>query len=130
MLRPYGYMKFILPQFVQQALKQLKDAGFEAFVVGGSVRDLLLGREPKDYDVTTNATPEQIQTTFEDTLYNNNFGTVAVRIIDAEGERHEIEVTPYRAESGYADKRHPDHVTFGVSLEEDLKRRDFTINAM
>lgn len=123
-------MKLILPPFVQTALKQLHDAGFEGFVVGGSVRDLVLGREPKDFDVTTNATPEQIQATFADTLYNNAFGTVVVRVVDDAGGRHEVEVTPYRAEAEYSDQRHPDAVKFGVSLEEDLKRRDFTINAM
>jgi tRNA nucleotidyltransferase/poly(A) polymerase len=123
-------MTFLLPLWVQSALDQLKSAGFEAFVVGGSVRDLCMGRDPHDFDLTTNATPEQIQATFPDTLYNNNFGTVVVRVIDAEGLRHEIEVTPYRAESTYSDGRHPDAVQFGVSLEEDLKRRDFTINAM
>lgn len=145
-----------LPSFVQCALNQLTAAGFEAFVVGGSVRDLLLQREPKDFDITTNATPEQIQATFDDTLYNNAFGTVVVRIADelvlggsdtmnGDGTgaileiqkdephtfvRHEIEITPYRAETTYSDQRHPDAVKFGVSLEEDLKRRDFTINAM
>lgn len=118
-----------LPQYVLSALNQLHSAGFEAFVVGGSVRDLLRGHEPKDFDMTTNATPEQIQATFEDTLYNNDFGTVAVRITEGE-TRYEIEITPYRAEAGYSDGRHPDEVQFGVSLEEDLKRRDFTINAM
>ncbi len=118
-----------LPTFVQQTLDQLTAAGFEAFVVGGAVRDLLMGQEPKDYDLTTNATPEQIQATFEDTLYNNNFGTVVVRVMDGE-ERHEIEITPYRTESGYTDNRRPDNVEFGVSLEEDLKRRDFTVNAI
>lgn len=122
-------MNILLPQFVRTALHTLHAAGFEAFVVGGSVRDILIGREPKDFDITTNATPEQIQATFEDTLYNNDFGTVCVRITEDEA-RHEIEVTPYRSESGYSDKRHPDTVEFGTSLEEDLKRRDFTINAM
>jgi len=123
-------MNFLLPQFVQDALDGLHAAGFEAFVVGGSVRDLVIGRTPKDYDLTTNATPEQIQVTFPDTLYNNAFGTVVVRITDADAIRHEIEITPYRAESTYSDQRHPDAVQFGVSLQEDLKRRDFTINAM
>lgn len=123
-------MHFLLPSFVQSALQQLTVAGFEAFVVGGSVRDMVLGREPKDFDVTTNATPEQIQATFEDTLYNNAFGTVAVRVVDSDGTRHEIEVTPYRAEATYSDQRHPDAVQFGVSLEEDMQRRDFTMNAM
>lgn len=125
-----------LPQFVQQALQQLHAAGYEGYVVGGSVRDLVIGREPKDFDVTTNATPEQIQEVFDDTLYNNNFGTVVVRLfddaIDENGEpiRHEVEITPYRAEADYSDGRHPDTIEFGVSLEEDLQRRDFTINAM
>lgn len=123
-------MKIKLPSFVQTALQQLNAEGFESFVVGGSIRDLYLGREPKDYDITTNAPPEQIQRVFEDTLYNNAFGTVAVRLVDEAGERHEIEVTPYRAEAEYSDKRHPDAVKFGVSLQEDLQRRDFTINAM
>ncbi|MBI2410916.1 MAG: HD domain-containing protein [Candidatus Kerfeldbacteria bacterium] len=123
-------MKFLLPQYVEQALTQLHDAGFDAYVVGGSVRDLVLGRTPTDFDMTTNATPEQIQKTFADTLYNNNFGTVVVRMPGEQGMRHEIEITPYRAEAEYSDQRHPDSVKFGVSLEEDLKRRDFTINAM
>lgn len=123
-------MTLILPAYVNEALKALHSAGFEAFVVGGCVRDLCIGREPHDFDVTTNATPEQIQQVFSDTLYNNSFGTVVVRVIDSEGIRHEIEVTPYRAEATYSDGRHPDAVQFGVSLEEDLRRRDFTINAM
>ncbi len=123
-------MTIQLPSYVQQALDQLTAAGFEGFVVGGSVRDLLIGREPKDYDITTNATPEQIQETFEDTLYNNDFGTVVVRVYDEDQERYEIEITPYRAEATYSDHRHPDKVEFGVSLEQDLQRRDFTINAI
>lgn len=123
-------MKLNLPSFATTALATLHHAGFEAFVVGGSVRDLVLGREPKDVDVTTNATPEQIQATFPNTLYNNSFGTVAVRIVDDAGVRHEVEVTPYRVEADYSDQRHPDSVRFGASLEEDLQRRDFTINAM
>lgn len=113
------------PGFVLHALDQLKKSGFEAYVVGGSVRDALLGREPKDWDLTTNAKPEDIQRVFSHTFYNNRFGTVTVRMDD-----HEIEVTPYRSEQRYTDKRHPDVVTFGVSLEEDLSRRDFTVNAM
>ncbi len=123
-------MNISMPQYVQEVLLVLKKAGFEAFVVGGSVRDLYLGKQPKDYDMTTNATPKQIQEVFEDTLYNNNFGTVGVRIVDAVGKRQELEITPYRAEAEYSDGRHPDKIKFGVSLEEDLKRRDFTVNAM
>ncbi|PIW36993.1 MAG: hypothetical protein COW24_02410 [Candidatus Kerfeldbacteria bacterium CG15_BIG_FIL_POST_REV_8_21_14_020_45_12] len=122
-------MKLPLPSYVTQALKILTDAGFEAFVVGGSVRDILLDREPKDYDLTTNASPDQIQNVFSDTLYNNDFGTVGVRLYEQD-VRYELEITPYRSEAGYSDGRHPDAVSFGVSLHDDLQRRDFTINAM
>lgn len=114
-----------LPSFIQTALATLRNSGFEAFVVGGSVRDALLNREPKDWDLTTNAKPEEIRRVFSDTYTNNPFGTVVVRLAG-----YEIEVTPYRAEGEYKDGRHPEHVAFGVSLEEDLSRRDFTINAM
>jgi tRNA nucleotidyltransferase (CCA-adding enzyme) len=123
-------MNIQLPYYIEQTIKRLNDAGFEAYIVGGSVRDLLRGVVPHDYDMTTNARPEQIQAVFEDTLYNNAFGTVAVRVTDDEGMPQTIEVTPYRTEQGYSDGRHPDVVEFGDSLEEDLKRRDFTINAM
>jgi poly(A) polymerase/tRNA nucleotidyltransferase (CCA-adding enzyme) len=106
---------------------------------------MLLGRQPKDWDVTTNATPEQILAIFgeEDTFYENNFGTVGV--ISREVEKNEgiktgdieknrgdliVEVTPYRIESTYSDNRHPDKVEFSKNIEDDLKRRDFTINAL
>ncbi len=114
-----------LPPDVQQVLTQLRQAGFEAFVVGGCLRDLLLQLEPKDWDVTTNALPDQIQKVFPKSLYLNNFGTVTVR----SGEM-EVEVTTYRADGAYTDHRHPDAVKFGVSLKEDLARRDFTVNAL
>ncbi|MBI2415331.1 MAG: HD domain-containing protein [Candidatus Kerfeldbacteria bacterium] len=114
-----------LPAEVQQVLTQLQTAGFEAYVVGGCLRDVLLEREPNDWDITTNALPEQIQTLFEHTLYLNAFGTVTVRCADMD-----IEVTTYRSDGQYSDFRHPDTVEFGVSLEHDLARRDFTINAL
>lgn len=114
-----------LPTDVQQVLATLHQAGYEAYVVGGCLRDLLLQTEPKDWDVTTNALPERIQTVFPKSLYLNTFGTVTVR----SGEL-EIEVTTYRADGAYSDHRHPDQVKFGVSLTEDLARRDFTINAL
>ena len=114
-----------LPDDVQQVLTTLHEAGFEAYVVGGCLRDLLLHNEPKDWDVTTNALPEQIQTVFAKSLYLNAFGTVTVR----SGEL-EVEVTTYRADGAYSDHRHPDQVKFGVSLKEDLARRDFTVNAL
>lgn len=108
----------------------LKKAGFESYLVGGCVRDILIGRQPKDWDVTTNATPEQIQACFTDTFYENDYGTVGV-VTESEDERLKvIEVTPYRTESGYSNARHPDQIAFSDSLEEDLRRRDFTINAI
>lgn len=109
----------------------LEKAGFEAWIVGGCVRDLFLGRTPKDWDVTTNATPEEIQAVFPHTFYTNEFGTVGVVNDDTEDERLKvIEVTPYRLEGKYSDARRPDSVTFSKDIGEDLKRRDFTINAL
>ncbi len=126
-----------IPQEVTRVTGTLEKAGFEAWVVGGCVRDLLLDRTPKDWDVTTNATPEQIQGLFENTYYTNEFGTVGVVIKDvvatAEGgvpPKAVIEVTPYRLEGKYSDARRPDSVVFSQKIEDDLKRRDFTINAM
>lgn len=120
-----------IPLEVQQVAQSLEKAGFEAYLVGGCVRDLLIGREPKDWDITTNAHPEEITGLFLNTYCNNDYGTVGVVNEETEDERLKVvEVTPYRTESGYSDARRPDSVTFGVSLEEDLKRRDFTINAI
>jgi len=100
-------------------------------LVGGCVRDLLLHAKPKDWDITTNATPEQIQELFHKTIYENKFGTVGVINEDVSDETLKIiEITPFRLESKYSDKRHPDEVRFTSNLEDDLKRRDFTINAM
>ena len=110
----------------------LKKAGFEAYFVGGCVRDLLLNKKPKDWDVTTNATPEKIIALFPKTFYENPYGTVGV-VNEGEGIDESlkvVEVTPYRLESGYSDNRRPDSVTFSKKLEDDLQRRDFTINAM
>jgi poly(A) polymerase/tRNA nucleotidyltransferase (CCA-adding enzyme) len=120
-----------VPETVSQITETLKKAHFEAFLVGGCVRDLVLGKKPKDWDITTNATPEQIIALFSKTFYENDFGTVGVVSEDVTDETLKVvEVTPYRLESGYSDKRHPDRVSFGTNLLEDLKRRDFTINAM
>ena len=119
-----------IPKEVSSVADGLRSAGFEAYLVGGCVRDLFLGRTPKDWDITTNAKPEDIQRIFPDSYYTNDFGTVGVKR-ETEDERLKvIEVTPYRTESGYSNKRHPDKVEFGDSLEEDLARRDFTINAI
>ncbi|HYE22941.1 MAG TPA: HD domain-containing protein [Candidatus Paceibacterota bacterium] len=119
-----------VPDEVRDVTERLRTAGFEAYLVGGCVRDIFLGRKPKDWDVTTNATPEQIQEVFPDSFYTNDFGTVGVLHETEEESLKVIEVTPYRTETGYSDKRRPDSVSFGDNLEDDLARRDFTINAI
>ncbi len=176
-----------IPQYVTRVTETLQSAGFEACLVGGCVRDTIMGRTPKDWDVTTNAIPEEIIGLFEKTFYENVFGTVGVvvktgvtyetsqkvpretpkndsNIVTHETSREEtslneqntpvynesvseepvtyetneqpkeetiiVEVTPYRMESNYSDNRHPDTVTFSKKIEDDLKRRDFTINAL
>ncbi len=144
-----------IPKQVSQVTKTLEDSGFEAYLVGGCVRDLIMDRDPKDWDITTNAKPEQIIALFEKTVYENTFGTVGVCIpldvihetqnepvsqetktVEVNHETTEkpecmiIEVTPYRIEAKYSDFRHPDEVKFSDKLEDDLKRRDFTVNAM
>jgi len=120
-----------IPKEVLRIAETLESAGFEAYLVGGCVRDLILGRTPKDWDLTTNAHPEKIEELFPETYYNNDYGTVGVVSEEVSDESLKVvEVTPYRSESGYSDSRRPDEVKFGVSLEEDLKRRDFTINAI
>ena len=115
-----------IPEEVGNISKTLSKAGFENFLVGGCVRDMLIEREPKDWDITTIATPEEIQELFPDSFYENEFGTVGVKT-ESVGI---VEVTPYRLESGYTDARHPDRVEWGTRVEEDLARRDFTVNAM
>lgn len=169
-----------IPKEVSYVTKILEEAGYSAYLVGGCVRDLILGKDPKDWDVTTDANPEQIISLFEKTVYENNFGTVAVcvpvrslakvgvpyetkealnkdvsreitdnvssetqKIIDnvkhvpaealakeSETKYEIIEVTPYRTEGKYTDFRHPDEVRFSDNIDDDLKRRDFTINAL
>lgn len=120
-----------IPKEVQYVADTLEERGFEAYLVGGCVRDLLLERTPKDWDITTNAHPADIENIFPETFINNDFGTVGVVNKETEDERLKVvEVTPYRAESAYTDARRPDSVEFGVSLEKDLERRDFTINAI
>ena len=129
-------MNHQIPQPVRNIIEILQKAGFEAFIVGGCVRDILLGRQPKDWDITTNALPEQVQNLFPDHMYENTFGTVGIKVprfhpnTPINYENDVIEVTTYRTETGYSDNRRPDHVTFVTSLVEDLARRDFTINAI
>src|SRR3989344_4387237 len=119
-----------IPAEVQSVIEKLTQANYEAYIVGGCVRDLLMGKTPKDWDVTTNAKPGEIQKIFVDSFYENKFGTVGVKTESEDETLKVIEVTTYRTESGYADKRHPDEVEFAEKLEDDLQRRDFTINAI
>lgn len=120
----------VIPQEVRNILEKLEENGFEAFVVGGCVRDLLMGQTPKDWDITTNAKPEEIQKIFPDSFYENEFGTVGIKTRSENENLAVVEATTYRVESKYTDKRHPDEVKFAQKLEDDLKRRDFTINAI
>lgn len=119
-----------IPEEVATVSNKLKDAGLESYLVGGCVRDLIIGLEPKDWDITTNATPDKIQALFPDSFYENEYGTVGVKTGSENARTAIVEVTPYRIESEYSDKRRPDSVRFGTSLLEDLARRDFTINAI
>lgn len=119
-----------IPAEVRAVAETLENAGFEAYLVGGCTRDLLLGKTPKDWDFTTNANPEEIQALFPEHYANNDYGTIGVKTESEESTLKVIEVTPYRTESGYSDARRPDKVEFGVSLTEDLQRRDFTVNAL
>ncbi len=121
----------MVPLFVTNIIKQLNDSGLEAWIVGGCLRDLLLNRELKDWDITTNARPEAVLKIFPEAVYENVFGTVLVKIKNQAGETTDVvEVTTYRSEQGYADRRHPDEIKFEDSLDKDLARRDFTINAL
>lgn len=123
--------EFEIPEEVSGISQTLTDAGYENYLVGGCVRDLLLGRRPKDWDITTKATPEEIVALFPHTFYENEFGTVGV-VNDETGDEtlKTVEITPFRLESEYSDFRHPDEVKWGKTLEDDLSRRDFTVNAI
>ena len=119
-------MRIELPDKVKQIINCITEAGYEAYAVGGCIRDSILGRVPDDWDITTSATPQQVKQLFRRTIDTGiQHGTVTV-MLDREG----FEVTTYRIDGKYEDGRHPTEVTFTPNLEEDLKRRDFTINAM
>ncbi|MFH0791827.1 MAG: HD domain-containing protein [bacterium] len=126
-----------IPQAIKQVIADIENGGFEAYLVGGCVRDFLLDKKPADWDIATNASPQDIekviQPTGRETFYENDFWTVGVVCPELAGENDSnniVEITTYRAETTYSDKRHPDKVTSAKNLEEDLSRRDFTINAM
>ena len=122
--------KFSIPIEVSQIVKKLELLGFQAYIVGGCVRGLLTGIKPKDWDITTNAKPEEIQKIFPKNYSDNKFGTIAVLTDSKDETLQAIEITPFRTESKYTDKRRPDKVEWVETIEEDLARRDFTINAM
>jgi len=139
-----------LPLPAANIITTLQKAGYVCFAVGGSVRDSLIGKETKGWDFTTDATPEQILSLFPDSFYDNQFGTVGVKIrrqssdispqtkniettnaLEKKQELEDIyEITTFRSEKGYTDHRHPDTIVWGKTLLEDLSRRDFTINAI
>lgn len=130
----------VIPKEVKSVIKDLQKAGFEAYIVGGCVRDFLLEKAApagaslaslvRDWDVTTNAKPEEIQKVFPNSFYENNFLTVTARTGSLNEKLAEVEITTYRLEAKYSDKRHPDEVKYAKKLEDDLSRRDFTVNAM
>ena len=121
-----------LPENVEYIIRSLYEAGYEAFAVGGCIRDTLLGRKPDDWDITTNALPEEIKKIFRHTVDTGiAHGTVTVLIYpERDTAPDSYEVTTYRIDGDYSDGRHPDSVSFTKKLSEDLRRRDFTINAM
>jgi len=125
-----------IPLEVLEIIKKLNQDDFETYIVGGCVRDLIISKtkelkkDPKDWDITTNAKPEQIQKLFPDSVYENEFGTVLIKTNSENPNLKIIEVTTFRKEGKYSDKRHPDKIEFAKTIEEDLGRRDFTVNAM
>lgn len=122
--------QFEIPKEARAICAVLKLSGYEAYLVGGCVRDMIAGIEPKDWDITTSATPDKIQELLPESVYENSFGTVAVKTDSEDPKLKIVEVTTFRIEGRYSDKRHPDEVRFADKVEDDLSRRDFTINAM
>jgi putative nucleotidyltransferase with HDIG domain len=120
-----------VPIEVTEIIRKLQLSGFRSQLVGGSVRDLFLNKIPKDWDINTNAKPEEIIKIFPDSFYENEFGTVGVKIRKTDSHETDIvEITPYRKEGAYKDGRHPSSVSFEATLYDDLSRRDFTVNAI
>lgn len=119
-------MEKVVPHEVLEIYKKIQKEGYQAFFVGGCVRDFLMDKQVTDWDLTTDATPEEIQKIFPESFYDNRFGTVGVPI----DETSVVEITTFRTESGFTNARHPEKVEWGKSIEEDLSRRDFTMNAI
>ncbi len=120
-----------IPHHIKEITQKFIDSKFEIYLVGGCVRDMLQNKTPKDWDLTTNATPEQMLKLFPNGFYDNTFGTVGIPLEKLEETEHPkiVEITTYRTEKGYSDRRHPE-VEWGKTIEEDLSRRDFTMNAI
>lgn len=121
-----------IPSYVQEIITTFIKSNYQLYLVGGCVRDILLEKPIKDWDFTTNATPQEIQTMFPNSFYDNRFGTVGIPVKDVENQEHNhvVEVTTFRTEQNYTDSRHPEVVEWGKTIEEDLARRDFTMNAI
>jgi len=119
-----------IPNEISDTINKLQKAGFEAYLVGGCVRDFLLGIKPKDWDIAASAKPEEIIKIFPDSVYENQFGTVGIKIDTEDQTLKIVEITTFRKEGKYTDKRHPDSIVFAGTIKEDLSRRDFTINAL
>jgi poly(A) polymerase/tRNA nucleotidyltransferase (CCA-adding enzyme) len=120
----------IIPKEVKTIVNRLEKAGFESYIVGGCSRDFLMDKDPNDWDITTLAKPKEIQKIFPNNFYENKFLTVTVQTKNKDPKLKEIEVTTFRSEAKYTDRRHPDEIRFSKTLKEDLARRDFTINAI
>lgn len=124
-------VKFVVPSHVQKVARILIKEGFSVYLVGGAIRDIIMGREPHDYDLATSALPEEMLNIFPKSVSTGaKFGTVLALVPDEYGENMEVEVTTFRSESDYVDGRWPSKVEFVQEIDKDLGRRDFTINAM
>ena len=118
-------------EFAEQVCSTLQGLGYQAYLVGGCVRDILLGREPADYDVSTDATPDRVEQIFPNSLtVGAQFGVVVVIGESSRDNNLQVEVATFRSDVGYSDGRHPDAVLYTKSAQEDVKRRDFTINGL
>ncbi|GDX61761.1 HDIG domain-containing protein [Candidatus Levyibacteriota bacterium] len=118
-----------IPQYIHNILKKFEKNNFRIFLVGGCVRNLLLKRAIADWDLATNATPQEMLQIFPDGFYENQFGTVGIPI-EADNQKSIVEITTFRTEGEYKNNRHPGKIVWGKTIEEDLQRRDFTINAI
>ena len=124
-------IKFTIPKYVQKVARILSKEGYDVYLVGGAIRDIVMGKTPHDFDLATNALPDEMLELFPKAVSTGaKFGTVIALVADVQGENKEVEVTTFRSEAEYIDGRWPSKVEFVNDLDKDLGRRDFTINAM